>query len=171
MTDTTYGAQHPPANWGFYLLINIVVGIAVGVLEWALQTYANFGLPSFLVNIATLVLVTWIAGRAWLSKAGGVWDRQDRHRLAFAYVMVNLVMSVIFLAIIFALMSTPFAQEAMASMGLTPEMLAVGGAMMAVFLIVLIPLVLWASYGIMRLVLAHMVGAGATERTPVDTFN
>jgi len=171
MTDSNYGGARRPANWGFFLLVSIGIGILVAIIEWALTTYAGINLPGIVTNLATAVIVTWIAGAAWLRGNGGSWTQEDRARLALAYTMVNLVCALLLFGGAFALMSSPMGQEIFAAMGLTPEMLAAGGVMIGVVLVVAIPIGLAIGYGIQRLVLYYLVGKGETARAQADTFS
>ena len=168
-TSTGAHAARPPANWGFFLLMSIVIGIAAAVVEWGL-TQANVNLGP-LVNLASTVAVTWVSGAAWLKKAGGSWDSQDRHRLAFAYTMVNLVFALLLFGLIFALMGSPVGQEMFAAMGLEPEMLAAGATFVGIIFVIAIPIGLLIGYGIMRLVLYYVVGKGRDSTAQADTFS
>ena len=163
-------AASPPANWGMFLLINIGLAILVGVINYGLMTATGTSLPDLVVNLAVLVASTWFAGKQWLGRAGGAWTSRDRHKLAFAYTMVNLVMTVLGLLLIFGLLSAGLGGPLLQEAGLTPEILSAGLIVVGVIMVIVVPLVLWACYGIMRLVLAHMVG-GLERTDAADTFS
>lgn len=164
-------AVHKPANWGLYLVLNIGLAIVLGLLDFALNAATGVSLPSLVMNLIVLVGSTWFAGAQWLRNSGGVWDRDDRKRLAFAYTMVNLVLTVIVIALIGAIVMSGAGDEMLTELGVTPEMLAAGVVFLAVVFAIATPLILWAFYGIMRLVLAHMVGGNARPTQTADTFN
>lgn len=177
MSDSPWAAtarppvERKPANWGLYLVLNIGLAIVLGMLDFALNAATGVSLPSLLVNLAVLVGSTWFAGSQWLKGAGGAWDREDRKRLAFAYTMVNLALTLVVFALLGALAMSGSGNEVLTEMGLTPELLAAGLVFIGIVFAIVTPLVLWAFYGIMRLVLAHMVGGGARPTQTADTFN
>lgn len=171
-SPTSPGAEvaRKPPNWGFYLLVNIGLAIVIGLADFALSQMAGFSLPSLVINIIVLVGSTWFAGAKWLEGAGNVWTVEDRKRLAFAYTMVNLVVTVVVFGLMGALVAVG-GETYMAEMGLTPEMLSIGLMAVGVIMAIVTPLVLWAFYGIMRLVLAHIVGKGARSSSAADEFS
>jgi len=158
-------------NWGLYLLLNIGFAFVVGIADTGLNAATGVSLPGFVVNLVVLVASTWLAGVQWLKASNGVWDREDRKRLAFAYTMVNLVLTLIVFAAIALLATSGVGGELLGELGLTPEVLAAGLVFVGIAMVIVMPLVLWAFYGIMRLVLAHMVGGRERSAGTADTFN
>lgn len=163
-----------PANWGFFLLVNIGLAVAMGLLEAALAAIANITLPGIVGNIAVLVGSVSLAGGQWLKKSGGVWTRQDRHRLAFAYTMVNAIASLIVFGLVGAMFAAGLGDQLAAELGITPEMMSLGVVTIVVIMAVVAPLALWGGYGIMRLTLWNVVNRNARPASRpgvADEFN
>lgn len=158
-------------NWGLYLMLNIGLAVAMGLVDIGVNAATGLSLPSFLVNLIVLVGSTWLAGAQWLKAAGGVWDREDRKRLAFAYTMVNLGLTVLVFALIGLVVASGVGSEALTGLGLTPEVLSGGLVFLAIAMAIMTPLILWAFYGIMRVVLAHFLGGRERSAGTADTFN
>lgn len=158
-------------NWGIYLVVNIGLAVVIGIADAALNAATGVSLPSILVNLVVLVGSTWLAAKQWLKGSDGVWDREDRKRLAFAYTMVNLVVSLVVFGLIALLVMSGVGGDVLGELGLTPDVLAAGLVFVAIAMVIMVPLVLWAFYGIMRLVLAHMVGGRERSAGTADTFS
>lgn len=157
-------SRHIPAppNWGFYLLVNLGLSVLTGFLVYELQALANIGVPGAVVNIGVLFATVMIAGSRWLKVNGGSWTRQDRARLSLAYAVVNLVVSVIVIALMVAMAKAGYAAE----MGLPAEALSLGlGPLVGIMGIALL-IVISLAYVFTRLVLGIFVNSQARATGP-----
>ena len=147
-----------PVNWAFFLLINLGIGLPAGIANQLLQNATGFAVPDVVVNLAVLYVTVTLAGNRWLKGNGQAWTRQDRHRLALAYMVVNAVITCVVLGLFAVLVMNGYGAE----LGLPPEVTEPGFLpVFGVVLAILLPLVLWANYGLNRLVLFHVVNKNA----------
>jgi hypothetical protein len=160
-----------PPNWGFYLLVNLGLAIAAGIVVEIIDTVVHFRIPDIVLNLVVLVATVMMAGGRWLKTNGGAWTREDRHRLAFSYTMVDLVLTVIVGAIVVAIIAAGYGS----AFGFTPDMVQqLQGPVligMGIACAIVIPLALWAGYGIKRLILGQFVNSQARATANVaDEF-
>jgi len=146
-----------PTNWGFYLLVNIGLSIAAGIVVAGLAAAAHINLPGAGVNIAVLFLSIMIAGSRWL-KAGGLrWTRSDRKRLALAYSAVNVGLSLLALVATFGLMQAGMGGD----LGIPQEAMSLGAGPLAAIVAAAMLIAVGFGYVLTRVVLGVVVNSQA----------
>ena len=158
-------ASTRPANWGFFLLVSLGIGIAAGLLSVLFQQLVGFAIPDIVVNLAVLFATVSWAGNRWLKANGRVWSQADRKKLGLAYTAVNAVISFIVIGLMVVLVMNGFGAElGLPAEVLTPEMMPI----MAVVLAIVVPLALLINYGLTRWILFQFVNKNARSGDDVS---
>jgi hypothetical protein len=169
VTESPWAAKAPPspvaaspsANWGFYLLVNVGLSLAVGIVA-ALASAAGIELPGPAMNLFVLFLSVMIAGGRWLKANGLSWTRRDRGRLALAYTAVNLVLTVVAGAATFYLIKAGLG----ADLGLPSDATTLSANALGIILVAAVLIAVAISYALTRLVLGVIVNSQAKATGP-----
>jgi len=144
-------AEAKPANWGFYLLISVGLGIVLAIVDEILAAFAGFRLPGLPVNLAVAWAAAYLAGARYLKRAGR-WDRSDRRRVALAYMFANTALALLVIALGAAFVLSGYGQELLEGAGL-PDLRTIPVEVLVVVAVIALPLGMLINYGLSRVAL------------------